>query len=327
MEFLGKHLDSNVILAPMAGITNLAYREFCKDFGVGISYTEMVSDCGLIYRNKETYKYLETSSKDSPLAIQLFGGSKDTLLAALKIVEEQNVDYDYIDVNLGCPVVKVTKTGAGSGWLKRLDELKEMMSALVKASSKPVLAKIRIGWDDTSINVEKTVKVLEEAGVSLIAIHPRTRNQLYCGAARYEYIKGIKNIMHIPLAITGDIFTLDDAIKWQEYTHADFIMVARGALGNPYLITQIATYFNDGVRLPNVTLEQNLEYLKKHFEKLIALKGEFIAVKEMRGIASHYLKGFAGTKAIKNRLTTEMNTYQDFLEIIGSLNEINSQKE
>ncbi len=322
MKFLDKEIQSNVILAPMAGITNLAYREFCKPFGVGISYTEMVSDCGLIYNNKETYKYLETSISDHPVAIQLFGGTKATLLKALEIVENQNIDYDFIDVNLGCPVVKVTKTGAGSAWLKRLDELEDMMSSLVKKSKKPVFAKIRIGWDDTCINVKETIKVLERSGVSLIGIHPRTRNQLYTGNARYEFIKDIRKEMKVPLAISGDIFTLDDAIKYQEYTGADYIMVARGALGNPYLITQIATYFKDGTRLPNPTLQQNIEYLKSHFNMLIKLKGEFIAVKEMRGIAPHYFKGFPGTKVIKNKITATMNTYEDFLNIIKEIDNL-----
>ena len=322
MDFLGKKIDSNVILAPMAGITNLAYREFMKPFGVGISYTEMVSDCGLIYKNKETYRYLETSNIDSPLAIQLFGGKKETILEALKIIESKNIDYDYIDVNLGCPVVKVTKTGAGSAWLNRKDELFEMMSSLVNLSSKPVFAKIRIGWDDNHINVEEIVEVLEKAGVSLIAIHPRTRNQLYTGCARYELIKNIKEKMTVPLAISGDIFTLEQAIEYQKMTGADFIMVARGALGNPFLVTQIVTYFKTGEILPSPTLKQNLNYLKEHFEKLISLKGEETATKEMRGIAPHYLKGYPNTKAIRNLLATQMKTYQDFLTIISSLNEI-----
>ncbi|MGN1344476.1 MAG: tRNA dihydrouridine synthase DusB [Traorella sp.] len=321
MDFLGKKIESNVILAPMAGITNLAYREFMKSFGVGISYTEMISDCGLIYKNKETYRYLETTQDDSPLAIQLFGGKKETLLEALKIIENQNIDYDYIDVNLGCPVVKVTKTGAGSAWLNRKEELYDMMSSLVKASSKPVFAKIRIGWDDNHINVYEIIDILQKAKVSLIAIHPRTRNQLYTGYARYELIKNIKEKMTVPLAISGDIFTLEQAIEYQKMTGADFIMVARGALGNPFLVTQISTYFKTGEILPSPTLKQNLNYLKEHFEKLISLKGEETATKEMRGIAPHYLKGYPNTKSIRNLLATQMKTYQDFLSIISSLNE------
>ena len=319
MDIKGIEIKSRVILAPMAGITNLAYREFAKPFGVGISYSEMVSDCGLIYDNKETYKYLATSKDDHPLAIQIFGGKKETLLKALDIINSQNVDYEFLDVNLGCPVNKVTKTGAGSAWLNRLDELEDMMRALVQASSKPVFAKIRIGWDQLHINVKETVKRLERAGVSLIAIHPRTRNQLYTGNANYEAIRDIKKDLSVPLAISGDIFSLEDAIKWQEYTNADFIMVARGALGNPYLITQIDHYFKTKEKLPSPSLKENIEYLKQHFELLMKLKGEDVAFREMSGIATHYFKGYPDTRFIKNRLTTEMKTADDFYNILKDI--------
>ncbi len=312
-------LKGNVILAPMAGITNLAYREFMKQFGVALTYTEMVSDCGLIYGNKETYKYLETSSKERPTAIQLFGGSKETLLQALDIIQNGNYNYDFIDINLGCPVPKVTKTGAGSMWLKREDELFEMMSALVKASNKPVTAKIRLGWDDNSINVENVVKLLEKAGVAMIAIHPRTRNQLYSGKANYERIKDIKKDLHIPLVISGDIFTLESAIEAQKLTNADGIMVARGALGNPYLITQIDEYFKTGKKLPPASLTEQIGYLEKYAKELVKLKGEYTAIKELRGIAPHFLKGFKDTKKYRLALTTKMNTLEDLNSILEDL--------
>ncbi|MCH5180571.1 MAG: tRNA dihydrouridine synthase DusB [Erysipelotrichales bacterium] len=312
-------LKGNVILAPMAGITNIAYREYMKKFGVALSYTEMVSDCGLIYENKVTYKYLETSEMERPVAIQIFGGKKDTLLEALKIIENQGIDYDILDVNLGCPVPKVTKTGAGSAWLKRKDELFEMMSMLVKASSKPVTAKIRIGWDDSSINVEEIVLTLQKAGVALIAIHPRTRNQLYSGKANYERIKNIKNIMNIPLVISGDIFTLDDAISAQKITNADGIMVARGALGNPYLIKQIDHFFKTGERLDNPTINDQMNYLEGYAKMLVDLKGEYVAIHELRGIAPHFLKGYPNTKQNRLKLATEMETFSDLKKILEDI--------
>lgn len=312
-------LKGNVILAPMAGITNIAYREYMKKFGVALSYTEMVSDCGLIYENKVTYKYLETSEMERPVAIQIFGGKKETLLEALKIIENQKIDYDILDVNLGCPVPKVTKTGAGSAWLKRKDELFEMMSALVNASSKPVTAKIRIGWDDSSINVEEIVLTLQKAGVALIAIHPRTRNQLYSGKANYERIKNIKNIMNVPLVISGDIFTLDDAINAQKNTNADGIMVARGALGNPYLIKQIDHFFKTGERLDNPTINDQMNYLEDYAKKLVDLKGEYVAIHELRGIAPHFLKGYPNTKQNRLKLATEMKTFLDLKKILEDI--------
>lgn len=312
-------LKSRVLLAPMAGITNVAYRTFMKNFGVGLTFTEMVSDCGLIYENKETYKYLVTSPSEHPVAIQLFGGSKDTILKALKIIELQNIDYDFIDVNLGCPVPKVTKTGAGSAWLKRKDELYDMMSSLVKESKKPVTAKVRIGWDDQSINIEEIVTVLQDAGVSLITIHPRTRNQLYAGNANYERIKNIKSIMRIPLAISGDIFTLDDAIRAQKMTNADFIMVARGALGNPYLITQIDNYFKTGNKIEKATLDDQIKYLREYANSLINLKGEYAAIHELRGIAPHFFKGFPNLKKYRLKLSTEMSTIADLNAILEEI--------
>lgn len=319
MRVAGIELKGNVLLAPMAGITNIAYRDFMKQFGCALTYTEMVSDCGLIYDNKVTYKYLEVSKNEHPVAIQLFGGSKNTLLKALQIIEQRQDNYEFIDVNLGCPVPKVTKTGAGSAWLKRKDELFEMMNSLVKASKKPVTAKIRIGWDETSVNVEEIVKILQDAGVSLIAIHPRTRNQLYAGNANYERIKNIKQIMKVPLVISGDIFSLDDAIKAQKMTNADGIMVARGALGNPYLVTQIDHYFKTGEKLPGATLMQQVNYLLEYSQKLIALKGEFVAIHELRGIAPHFFKGYPNMKQYRLKLATEIETFADLRTILDNI--------
>ncbi len=319
MKIGNVEISGNVILAPMAGITNVAYREFMKPFGAALTYTEMVSDCGLIYENKETYKYLQTSPMEHPVAIQIFGGKKESLYQAIKIIESQNIDYDFIDINLGCPVPKVTKTGAGAAWLKRKDELSEMMKLLTRVSQKPVMAKIRIGWDDNSINVEEIVTILQEAGVALITIHPRTRNQLYAGKANYERIKDIKQIMRIPLVISGDIFTLDDAIKAQTITGAEGIMVARGALGNPYLIKQIDYYFKTGKKLNNPTLQDQINYLRLFAHKLVTLKGEYTAIHELRGIAPHFFKGYSNTKKIKLKLSTEIETFNDLEELLKEI--------
>ena len=309
-------IEGKVVLAPMAGITNVAYRKFMKSFGVALSYTEMVSDCGLIYKNQETYRYLQTDEEDRPIAVQLFGGTKETLLKGLKCLEESGQAYDILDINLGCPVVKVIKTGAGSAWLKRPQELYEMMKAIVEASKKPVTAKIRLGWDETSINVREVVQLLEQAGVSMIAIHARTRAQLYSGNARFELLRGLRSEMHIPLVVSGDIFSLEDAIRVQEETQADAVMVARGAMGNPHLIRQIDHYFRTGEKLANISLQKNLTYLERHFQMLCELKGEVIAVREMRGIAPHYLKGYPNTKQDRMYLASSLVTADDFYRAI-----------
>lgn len=312
-------INGQVVLGPMAGYTNIAFRTFNKPFGVAVSYTEMVSDCGLIYKNKETYRYLEIDKNEGPVGIQLFGASKETLLDALKIVEEGNYIYDFIDVNLGCPVPKVTKTGAGSAWLKRKEELYEMMSALVKNSKKPVTAKIRLGWDLNSINFMEVIELLQKAGVAMIALHSRTRSELYSGKAHHDMLVGLKEKMSVPLVVSGDIFTLEDAIRVKELTSADAIMVARGALGNPYLITQIDYYFKKGEKLPSPSLKQNVEYMLEHYKALKELKGEYTAIKEMRGIAPFYLKGYPNTKNLRIKLSTSIQNEEEFYSILEDI--------
>lgn len=288
-------LKGNVILGPMAGVTNLAYREFMKPFGVALSYSEMISDCGIAYGNNRTFEYLETSELDSPVGLQIFGFSLENSAKAIEIIEK-TAKYDILDVNLGCPVPKVVKTGAGSSWLRRIDELKTYMEGVVKASSKPVTAKIRLGWDDSSINVEEVALMLQEVGVSALAIHCRTRAAFYSGKANYEAIAGVKEKLNIPLIVSGDIFSLEDAIKATEITHCDGIMVARGSRGNPFLITQIDHYFKTGEKLPGPDLKTQIGYAREFVNKMISFRGEEKGVRELRGLLTHFLAGYPGMK-------------------------------
>lgn len=324
--FANIQVDGVVVLGPMAGITSLSYRNFMKEKGIALSYSEMISDYGLIYENKETYKYLKTSETERPVGLQLFGGSKESLLKALMIVENSDTVYDFIDINLGCPVPKVTKTGAGSAWLKRPDELFEMMKVLVQVSKKPITAKIRIGWDEQSINVEEVVRGLEDAGVSLIAIHARTTKQLYMGTPHYELLKDFRLKMKVPLVISGDVFTLDDAIKALEWTKAEGVMVARGGLGNPRLVQQIDTYFKTGVRLPDSTLNERLDDLCAFVPMLIEEKGEATAISQIRGIGTHFLSGFSHMKPFKVKMT-QLTTYADFLALIEEIRSVANSTE
>ena len=251
-----------ILLAPLAGYTNIAYRTFMKKFGFDIVVSEMISDFALIYQNKETEKMIEVCDEERPVAIQLFGGSKESMIKGLEILQEKS-DYDYLDINLGCPVLKVVKNNAGSSWLKseRQEELFDMISSLVKISKKPVTCKIRIGWSDEDINVVETCKLLEKAGVSLITIHGRTRNQFYAGETSYHHIKLAKEAVSIPVIANGDIVTLDKAIEVLEYTKCDGIAIGRGCLGNPRLIAQISEYFKSGTRLKEATKEEQISYL------------------------------------------------------------------
>jgi len=312
-------IKSHVVLAPMAGVTFLSYRNFMKPFGVGLSVTEMVSDHGLMYENESTMEYIKTSDIDRPVAIQLFGSDADTICKAMDIVLRENPNFDMFDINLGCPVNKVTKTGAGSALLKDLTYLKDMMSKIVKYSPKPVTAKIRLGWDDNSINVFETVKILEDAGVAAIGIHARTTKQLYSGLPNYELIRDLGSKMKVPLIISGNIFTLDDAINAMEITKATAVMVARGGVGNPYLITQINHYFETGERLEDVSLKQNLDYLVKLMDAMIKEKGEYKAIRMLRGIAPKFIIHCANAKTYRNKLAQNITNRQTVIDIINSI--------
>ncbi len=312
-------LKNNIILAPMAGITNLGYRCFIKKFGVGLVVSEMISDFALIYNNKETFDMLKTLPEERPLAIQLFGGSKDTLVQAEKILFEK-ADFDILDINLGCPVPKVVKGNAGSSWLKseRREELYEAMKAVVENSTKPVTCKVRLGWDDNDINVVDTCKILEKAGVSAICIHGRTRSQFYMGEANYDYIKKAKEAVKIPIIANGDIDSVEKAHKVLDYTKADGIMVGRYSLGNPYLFKQLVDDYNE---IPNdyrPTLNDQIEYIKMHYQNVKSIKGEFRATSEMRGLAPHYLKGYPSCKPFKARLS-QMKSEEELYQILDDI--------
>ena len=231
-------LESNIILAPMAGITNLAYRRLLKPFGCGLVVSEMISDFALIYSNKETFEMIKDDENEHPLAIQLVGGSPSSLKEGAKILC-QRANFDILDINLGCPVPKVVKENAGSSWLKkgREEELFEAIKGVVEVSSKPVTCKIRLGWDEDSINVVEICKILEKAGVASIAVHGRTRSQFYAGDADYEWIRKAKEAISIPLIANGDIRSIDDAIKVIETTtilKASQVAVALEALSILY---------------------------------------------------------------------------------------------
>ena len=310
-------LKGKVILAPMAGITSFSYRKFLNKFGCAITYSEMISDCGLIYNNKRTFEMIKTDGSDKPLAIQLFGGNKETLLTALDILEKSNTDYDVLDINLACPVPKVTKSNGGSSWLKDIPAMKDMMKSIVEKSSKPVSAKIRLGWDRN--NVIEIAKALEEAGVSFLTIHCRTKKELYIGEAHYEALKDLKKYITIPYAVSGNIFTINDAIKALEISKADAIAVARGGIGNPLLIKNINHYLNNELDLiEEPTIEGQIEYLKEFTTLLNEEFGEQKAVSILRGIAPKFFNMFSNTKKLKNEISTTITSVDSLFEIANN---------
>ncbi len=323
MNIGGIEIKGHVVLAPMAGITTLAYREFMKPFGVGLSYSEMVSDCGIDYLNEKTYAYLESSEEDRPFGLQLFGFAKENTVKAIGIVENK-AEYDILDINLGCPVNKVTRTGSGSAWLKRPQELYDYIRAVVTASHKPVTAKIRLGWDEDSINVFEVATLLEKAGVAGVAVHARTSKQGYTGAPDFEKLVGLKEQLSIPLIVSGNIFSAEDAKKAVELTKADAVMVARGGVGNPYLITQINHYLDTGELLPSPDVLAQVDYAEQYAKKLIALKGEVIAIRELRGILPKFFSGFPGYKKVRLALTQNVAGEKSLFRLLEGVREQNS---
>lgn len=309
-------VKNKVILAPMAGITSFGYRKFMSQFGPSICVTEMVSDMGLIYGNKETKTYVEYEPLQIPTGVQLFGNSAENLAKSALICEKLNPRIDYYDINMACPVNKVTKTGAGSSLLKNPKLCGEIVKSVKEATHKPVTAKIRIGVDSKHINFLEVIDELQKAGVDMIAIHPRTTKEMYGGLPHWELLKDLRNKMSVPLVVSGNIFTVEDAKKALEITGADAVMVARGGVGNPRLITNINRYLNgEDIELP--TLEEQIDYCLELARDLIKEKGEATAMRVYRGIATKFLDGFPNSKQTKSRLSTELVKYDDLVRILS----------
>ncbi len=308
-------LENNVFVAPMAGVTNLAYRLILKEFGAGLIYTEMVSDKGLLHENKKTHEMIEIFDYEKPIALQLFGSEVETMVEAAILIDRES-NCDIIDINMGCPVPKVTKSGSGSKLMTTPELAKQIVSEIVKKVNKPVSVKIRSGWDHSSINAPEFAKLMEEAGASMIAVHGRTRTDMYSGEADLDIIKKVKSAVKIPVIGNGDIKSPDDALRMLEYTKCDGVMIGRGLLGNPWLIKQIIDYLNTGEYEKEISLETKKTYLLKHLEHLIELKGEHLATLEMRTHGAWYVKGLPGASKIK-QLIVNASSIKEIKNIIN----------
>lgn len=308
-------IKNNVVLAPMAGVCNSAFRRIIKEHGCGLLYAEMVSDKALVYDNEKTKEMLYMTEGERPITQQIFGSDKDSFVKAAKIIEE-SMKPDIIDINMGCPVPKVAvKSQAGSALLKNPEKVYEIVSAVVNSVNVPVTVKIRSGWDANSINAVEIAKVCEKAGASAIAVHPRTRSQGYSGKADWDIIKKVKESVNIPVIGNGDINTINDAIKMINDTGCDAIMIGRGCLGNPYLIKQIVTYLETGKIIDDETPINKMNTCLKHFNYLLEIKPEKVAVLEMRTHATWYLKGLPNGVGVKKRLY-EIKTKEEFINTI-----------
>lgn len=309
-------IKNKVILAPMAGVTSFGYRKFMSQFGVGLCVTEMVSDMGLIYENKETKSYVEFEKLNIPTGVQLFGNCPENLAKAALICEKLNPNIDYFDINMACPVNKVFKTGAGSALMKNPKLCGEIVKAVKEATHKPVTAKIRLGVDSSHINFLEVIEEIEKAGVDMIAIHPRTTKEMYGGLPHWDILKDLRKKMSVPLVVSGNIFTVEDALNALEITGADAVMLARGGMGNPLLITNINNVL-EGKELISTSIDKQIELCLELARFLIEEKGEEIAMRVYRGIATRFLEGLPNSKPTKSRLSTELVKYEDLKRILS----------
>ncbi|MCD8204305.1 MAG: tRNA-dihydrouridine synthase family protein [Coprobacillus sp.] len=307
---------SRVVLGPMAGYTFYSYRKFMEKYKVAFSYTEMVSDMGIIYDNEETLSYLKTDDKEWPLGLQLFGSDPIHLAQAAKKALELEPRFAFIDINCGCPVSKVMKSGAGSSLLSDPENIKKIVQEIKKTCNIPVSIKIRMGLDMEHLNYKEVINAAVIGGVDFIAIHARTRSMLYSGKPLYDELKDIKKWCPVPIVISGDIFTLDDVIKIDNLIHPDFFMIARGGLGNPYLIKQINTYFKSGKKLPPLSTKKQLKLCLKLGKMICKDKGEEAGTRIYRSIAPHFIEGVPHSKKIRSALSSNLNTYADLKQII-----------
>lgn len=309
-------IDNRVVLAPMAGVCNSAFRKIIKEMGAGLLYAEMVSDKALVYDNKKSHDMLYMTEEERPITQQIFGSDKESFVCAAKIVERE-MKPDIIDINMGCPVPKVAKRAqAGAALLKDPDKVYDIVKSVVNAVNVPVTVKIRSGWDSESINASIIAKKIEEAGASAICVHPRTRAQGYSGHANWNIIKEVKESVSIPVIGNGDILSAEDAKKMLDETGCDAVMIGRGTLGNPYLIKQVVSYIEDGILLEEQSFIDKMKLCLKHFDYLLKIKDEKTAVLEMRTHAAWYLKGLPSSAIVKQKLYT-LKTKEEFIKLIN----------
>lgn len=312
---------NNVFLAPMAGVTDLVFRVICKEMDCGMVYSEMVSAKGVQHNNKNTKELLKVDERERPVAMQMFGSDPEIMAEMARKLNEYE-DIDILDINMGCPAPKIVKNGEGSALTLNPKLVGEIISAVSKASEKPVTVKFRKGFDDQHLNALEIGRIAEESGAKAVTIHGRTREQYYAGKADWDIIKALKEeIKTIPVIGNGDIFTPEDAKKMLEYTGCDAVMIGRGSQGNPFIFKRTVEYLENGVLLPEPTWEDRLDIAEKHMDMLADYKGEVIGIREMRKHLGWYIKGLphSAEMRVKINATSGRENMRDVLNYMREL--------
>ena len=306
-------IKNNIILAPLAGYSNSVYRNMCRNYGASLAYTEMISAKGLLFENDKTIDMAMCDKDNGVTSVQLFGYDINEMVRAAQIVQEKT-KCDIIDINMGCPVKKVIKSQSGAYAMTEEEHSYELVKALVQNTNVPITVKIRLGWDHENMNCVRFAKLMEEAGASAIAIHGRTKSDMYSGKVNLDMIKKVKESVSIPVIGNGDIKSYEDALRFFEYTNVDGIMIGRGSFGNPEIFEEILYGF-EGKTFNKYSIMEKLNILEKNIEELIELKGEYIAILELRTMASWYVKGYPNVKEFREKVTS-VKTKEEILKVI-----------
>lgn len=313
------NIENNVVLAPMAGVTDLPYRLLCKEMGCGMLYTEMVSAKAILYNNKNTEALLTVTEKENPIAVQLFGSEPEVMAEIAKRIEER--PFDIIDVNMGCPVPKVVNNGEGSALMKNPKLVGQIVEAMAKAVKKPVTVKIRAGFNDQSINACEIAHVVQESGGAAVAVHGRTREQYYSGHADWDIIRRVKETVSIPVIGNGDINSGEDAIKMFEQTGCDAVMIGRGARGNPWIFNQINEYLKNGTSITPPSTDEVCDMILRHAKMLIEAKGEYTGIREMRKHFAWYTAGMKHAAGLRNEVN-HVEQYEKLEELVEQMRQL-----
>ncbi|SHH48026.1 tRNA dihydrouridine synthase DusB [Tepidibacter thalassicus] len=313
MKIGSVYIENEVFLAPMAGVTDLPFRILCKEMNCGLLYTEMINAKALCYDDENTKSMLKIDEKEHPVNVQIFGSEVQFMAKAAYILNEY--PNEILDINMGCPAPKIVKNGDGSALMKNPKLAKDILKEVVKNSIKPVTLKIRKGWDEKNVNAVEIAKIAEEAGISAIAVHGRTREQYYSGTADWDIIAKVKDAVSIPVIGNGDIFDVDDAVKMINQTNCDAVMIGRGAQGNPWIFKRVAHYIKTGEILPLPTLEEKINTAIRHLNMAVEENGEYVAIREMRKHLGWYLKGLKGSAKVRD----EINRLESYEEVVNKL--------